>query len=226
MNLMNTLKKKSGIDPDQNPFTEVKEHPVLKVVKERNLYKYQAPSNHIVSPHKPVLQTKDLSVLKVYFDICIGNYINEVPESTYLEFQNYMSDQKQYKQIIELMEFFEEKLFDKAVVLPTNTNSFIDFVKSTMIDFILDCTRPGLFYNYDEQSIYCEVFFPIFKAFGNCSRSLTYAWCERKAKDSDHVWLVSNNFNKEKENNLKLLDGVGQMTVNNIMNYLLLESSG
>ncbi|KAL9540791.1 hypothetical protein MBANPS3_009486 [Mucor bainieri] len=77
----------------------------------------------------------------------------------------------------------------------------------------------------EERSIFCEVYVPIFKAFGNCLKVLNYTWCEKKAKDSDYVWLVSNDFSKEKRDNLKLLDGVGTL-VNTKSTYLLMESSG
>ena len=96
-----------------------------------------------------------------------------------------MSDQKQYsslkrmpgvyESIIELLESNEQELFNKVVALP-NDNPFIEFVKFSMIDFILNCKRPGLYNNNDERSIYCEVFIPISKSFGNCTRSLTYTW--------------------------------------------------
>lgn len=55
--------------------------------------------------------------------------------------------------------------------------------------------------------------------------SLSYR-CEKKAKDSDYVWLVSNDFAREKKNNLKLLDGVGRLVMNETLNYFLMESSG
>lgn len=41
--------------------------------------------------------------------------------------------------------------------------------------------------------------------------------CEKKAKDSDYLWLVSNSFKMEK-GNIKLLDGIGRL--------VLIESSG
>lgn len=95
-----------------------------------------------------------------------------------------MTDQKQYsslkrmpgvyESIIELLEYNEQELFNKVVALP-NDNPLIGFVKFSMIDFILNCKSPGSYNNNDEQSVYCEVFIPIFKSFGNCTRSPTYA---------------------------------------------------
>ncbi|KAG2233861.1 hypothetical protein INT48_005202, partial [Thamnidium elegans] len=50
-------------------------------------------------------------------------------------------------------------------------------------------------------------------------------WCEKKEKDADYVWLVSNNFSKEKKDNLKLLDSVGTL-VKIDSTHLVMESSG
>jgi hypothetical protein len=52
----------------------------------------------------------------------------------------------------------------------------------------------------------------------------TYS-CEKKAKDADYVWLVLNDFCKEKKDNLKLLDGVGTLAKVD-STYLVMESSG
>ncbi|KAG2198734.1 hypothetical protein INT47_005419, partial [Mucor saturninus] len=49
--------------------------------------------------------------------------------------------------------------------------------------------------------------------------------CEKKAKDADYVWLVSNDFSKEKKDNLKPLDGVGTLAKVD-STYLVMESSG
>lgn len=96
-----------------------------------------------------------------------------------------MTDQKQYyslkrmpgvyQTIINLLESNEHELFDKVAALPKD-NTFIEFVKFAMIDFILNCKRPGPYNNNDERSVYCEVFIPLFKSFGNCTGSLTYSW--------------------------------------------------
>lgn len=47
----------------------------------------------------------------------------------------------------------------------------------------------------------------------------------KKAKDADYVWLVSNDFSKEKKDSLKLLDGVGTLARID-STYLVMESSG
>ncbi|KAL7324886.1 hypothetical protein PS15p_210018 [Mucor circinelloides] len=41
------------------------------------------------------------------------------------------------------------------------------------------------------------------------TEKLNFVWCEKKAKDSDYLWLASNNFKREK-GNIKLLDGIQQ----------------
>ncbi|KAI7890339.1 uncharacterized protein EV154DRAFT_590492 [Mucor mucedo] len=77
--------------------------------------------------------------------------------------------------------------------LPVDGNPFLEFIQFAMLDFILNCKRPGPYKDNDERSFYCEVMIPIFKAFGNCTSSLTYAWCEKKATDSDYVWFKNGN---------------------------------
>ncbi|KAI8968524.1 hypothetical protein BDF20DRAFT_828362, partial [Mycotypha africana] len=101
---------------------------------------------------------------------------------------------------------------------------FLNFVKFTIVDFLLNCMRTHVYNQNDERTVYCEIFIPIFKAFGNTTKKLKYVWCEKKAKDSDYVWLVTNNFVKDK-GSLKLLDGIGKL-VDKELNYLLIESSG
>ncbi|KAI9031879.1 hypothetical protein CLU79DRAFT_694050 [Phycomyces nitens] len=101
---------------------------------------------------------------------------------------------------------------------------FLNFIKFTMVDFLLNSMQAKTYSQNDERTAYCEIFIPIFKAFGNTTKKLKYVWCEKKAKDSDYLWLVSNNFAKDK-GTIKLLDGIGRM-VDKELNYLLIESSG
>lgn len=155
-------------------------------MKERNLYKFQAPSNHVLSPHKPIIQAEDLSVLKAYFDICISNSKNEASHETYLEYQSHMKDQNDYRYlkampgifelVIDILETNQANLFRKLSFLPVDGNPFLEFIQFAMLDFILNCKRPEPYKDNDERSYYCEVIIPIFKAFGNCTSSLTYAW--------------------------------------------------
>ncbi|KAI9279073.1 hypothetical protein BY458DRAFT_432238 [Sporodiniella umbellata] len=110
--------------------------------------------------------------------------------------------------------------------LPAESSAFAEFVQYTLLDFTLNLLKPSSFSGKsDERSIFCEVYVPIFKAFGNCISVLNYKWCEKKAKDADYVWLVSNDFSKEKRGSLKLLDGVGTLTKVD-STYLVIESSG
>ncbi|GAN10206.1 hypothetical protein MAM1_0330d09744 [Mucor ambiguus] len=96
--------------------------------------------------------------------------------------------------------------------LPAESNGFIEFVQYTLLDFTLNSLEASsINEKSDECSVFCEVYIPIFKAFGNCLGVLNYTWCEKKAKDTDYVWLVSNDFSKEKKDNLKLLDGIGTL---------------
>lgn len=53
---------------------------------------------------------------------------------------------------------------------------FLNFVKFTMADFHLNCLKPQSYNHNDERSAYCEIFIPIFKAFGNIIKKLNYVW--------------------------------------------------
>lgn len=121
-----------------------------------------------------------------------------------------------------VMDCPEQDMFKLLGALPNHP--FLNFIKFTMIDFLLNCMRTTRYNDNDERTAYCEIFIPIFKAFGNTTQKLEYAWCEKKAKDSDYIWLATNNFIKQK-GNLKLLDGIGSLTVKEL-NYLIIESSG
>lgn len=91
--------EENNIELEDDPFMEIEEYPSLKIVKEKNFYQLQAPSNHIVSPHKPILQADDLSVLETYFDICINSSTKKASGTTRLEYQNYMKDQNHYRSL-------------------------------------------------------------------------------------------------------------------------------
>ncbi|KAI7875060.1 uncharacterized protein EV154DRAFT_430191, partial [Mucor mucedo] len=104
--------------------------------------------------------------------------------------------------------------------------AFAEFAQYALLGFTLNLLKPRSFNGKsDERSIFCEVYIPILKAFGNCLSVLNYTWFEKKAKDADYVWLVSNDFSKEKKDNLKLLDGVGTLAKVD-STYLVMESSG
>jgi hypothetical protein len=47
--------------------------------------------------------------------------------------------------------------------------------------------------------------------------------CEKKIQDINYLWIIKNNFNKSGVG-YNLLDGIG--TLKNIINYILIESSG
>lgn len=221
-----------------DPFIEEEEFPTLKVVKEKNIYKYQAPAQNIISPHKPIIQASDLGVLKNYFDICIGTNQDKATEETKQEFMVCMNEQNLHKSLKEVPDEIYDKLLvilqtqdrlkmKKAIIdLPAESSAFTEFAQYALLDFTLNLLKPRSFNGKsDERSIFCEVYIPIFKAFGNCLSVLNYTWCEKKAKDADYVWFVSNDFSKEKKNNLKLLDGVGTLAKID-STYLVMESSG
>lgn len=73
-----------------------------------------------------------------------------------------------YDTLLQLLQSDHAEIFDKIISLPKN-KPFFEFIKYAMFDFLLNLKRPEPYNNNDERSIYCEVFIPIFKAFGNCT---------------------------------------------------------
>lgn len=58
---------------------------------ENNLCNVEAPSNNIASPHKPIIQLRDLSVLKAFFDICTSTSIKPASNETRLGHESLMA---------------------------------------------------------------------------------------------------------------------------------------
>ncbi|KAG2195129.1 hypothetical protein INT47_006993 [Mucor saturninus] len=115
--------------------------------------------------------------------------------------------------VMKVMACPEQEMFRFLAGLPDH--SFLNCIKFTMVDFLLNCMRTQKYNDDDERTPYCEIFIPIFKAFGNTTHKPTYVWCEKKAKDSDYIWLATNNFTREK-GNVKLLDGIGSLTITDL----------
>ncbi|KAG2203503.1 hypothetical protein INT47_008230 [Mucor saturninus] len=115
-----------------------------------------------------------------------------------------------FELVIDILETNQANLFRKLSFLPVDGNPFLEFIQFAMFDFILNCK----IWTLQGHGAYTMLG-------GDDIRR-----CEKKATDSDYVWLVTNNFTRERKDSMKLLDGVGQMTISHIMNYLLMESSG
>ncbi|KAI7888078.1 uncharacterized protein EV154DRAFT_518614 [Mucor mucedo] len=192
---------------------------VWSAVKEKNLYALQTPSVHPVSPNKPIIQVEDLSSSRSYFDICLSSCIADASERTSHEF-SIMLD-KQYNLhclhtlgtdvvdwIIRILSWNQKNMFKKLGDVPDVP--FLNFVEFSMVDFLLNCMKPGIYQINDERSPYWEIFIPLFKVFGNTASKLNYAWYEKKAKDLYSLLLLFHNFKMEK-GNIKPLDGVGRL---------------
>ncbi|KAI8884105.1 hypothetical protein K501DRAFT_144595, partial [Backusella circina FSU 941] len=76
----------------------------------KNIYKYRAPAQNIISPHKPIIQANDLGVLKDYFDICIGTNQDKATEETKQEFMVCMNEQNLHKSLKEVPGEIYDKL--------------------------------------------------------------------------------------------------------------------
>lgn len=187
----------------------------MSVIKEKNLYTFQTPSKHVISPHKPIVQAEDLSALKTFFDICLSSCQSEASPNPIMEYEDMLKSQMNLNSlrklgadivdwVVRILGWRETTMLKHLGDIPDVP--FLNFVKFTMVDFLSDCLKSQSYNHNDTRSAYCEIFIPMFKAFGNVAKNLNYVWCDKKAKDSDYLRLVSNNFNLEK-GNTKLLDG-------------------
>ncbi|KAI9273544.1 hypothetical protein EDC94DRAFT_554364 [Helicostylum pulchrum] len=96
------------------------------------------------------------------------------------------------------------------------------FIKYSAVDFHLNTCRPSAYQPGDERTFFCEVIFPLFKSFGNCTGQIEFKWEEKKIDNLRYIWIINNDFDKNVK--IKLLDGIGEL--DNILPYLLIESSG
>lgn len=117
---------------------------------------------------------------------------DQATEETKREFILCMKEQISHKSLKEVPDKIHEKLLailqfqdrlkmKKAIMdLPADSSAFTEFVQYALLDFTLNLLKPCSFNNFngksDERSIFCEVYIPIFKAFGNCLGVLNYQW--------------------------------------------------
>ncbi|CEG81065.1 hypothetical protein RMATCC62417_15308 [Rhizopus microsporus] len=71
----------------------------MTVMKERNVYRYQPPSKHIISPHKSIIQAENLSAVKYYFDICINTCGSEASDETKAKHEAMVQEQSSLKSL-------------------------------------------------------------------------------------------------------------------------------
>ncbi|KAI9033561.1 hypothetical protein CLU79DRAFT_783512 [Phycomyces nitens] len=140
-----------------DPFPEEEEFPTLKVVKEKNIYKYQVPAQNIISPHKPIIQASDLGILKKHFGICIGTEEDNATNETKQEFMVCMNEQKLHKslrkvpgeiydKLLVILQIQDRLKMKKAILdLPGESSTFIEFVQYALLDFTLNLLKPGSF---------------------------------------------------------------------------------
>lgn len=83
-----------------------------------------------------------------------------------------------YDKLLVILQIQDRLKMKKAIVdLPAESSAFTEFIQYALLDFTLNLLKPGSFNGKsDERSIFCEVYIPIFKAFGNCLSVLNYSW--------------------------------------------------
>jgi hypothetical protein len=83
-----------------------------------------------------------------------------------------------YDKLIKILQIEDRLQMKKEIMdLPVQSTPFMEFIQYTLLDFTLNLLKPDSFTGKsDERSIFCEVYIPIFKAFGNCLGVLNYTW--------------------------------------------------
>jgi hypothetical protein len=206
--------------------------------QDKKTFTMQPPNTNIISPHRPIIQHEHQELLKPFFDICLSSNASNCTKETKQLFDKLKEDQRNNFSISEISNALElvkvifsfendlnfaRNVFTTISFQNTNSNDFLEFIKYSMVDFKLNTQRPNNYQPGEERTYFCEVVIPLFKAFGNTTRAITYNWCEKKIVNSTYLWISNNNFNKNGVKN-NLLDGIGRLE--NIMSYILIESSG
>jgi hypothetical protein len=194
----------------------------------------QTPNINLVSPNRPIIQSEDLDIMKSMFDICLSSNTNtHCSTETKALFDKYRNEERQNiciskigdaLDIIKTIFTFENNSdFSRKVFNLPNQNEFVQFIQYSIVDFKLNTQRPISYQPGEERTFFCEVIIPLFKSFGNTVGKICYSWCEKKALNTNYLYITNNNFNKSGVKNF-LLDGIGNLKY--ILNYILIESSG
>ncbi|CAO3629653.1 unnamed protein product [Mucor hiemalis] len=124
---------------------------------------------------------------------------------------------------MELFEKFRNMKKEKALTgvtsLDFSDSKFAQFVKFSMIDFIINTMRITPIPTNDE-TMYVEYIVQLFKYFSNITGLLSFSWCEKKDKDAaPSIFFVT-----QEKSITTLLDGIGRNK--KCFPCIVIESSG
>ncbi|KAL9551609.1 hypothetical protein MBANPS3_004186 [Mucor bainieri] len=208
----------------------------FSVTKDKKIYEFSVPASHISSPHKPYVQESDKQKLESHFEICLKScQTNGCATSTKDEYdenqQNAITNAclrqtpSHFAWIRACLDYSHDDFDDKLMDLSRSHkgDGFIQFMKFTLLDFWANTHRPIPIPINNERTVFVEAFVPIFKYFGNFTKTLAFIWCEKQLNASS-VWYMMTDYEKTGVNK-KFVDGVG-LTYDTLVSSLIIESSG
>jgi hypothetical protein len=145
----------------------------------------QSPAS-VVTPNTPVIDDDNLSVILQKTDLCFSSNKSFASEETLNEYNiiNAAHDSNQsLKSVPGAFELFNQILkldnvdfSENIAALSYERNSFNKFIKFACIDYAINCERITLTLLNDERTIFFENVVPLFKYFGNITKTISFRW--------------------------------------------------
>ncbi|KAK4518103.1 Cytoplasmic and mitochondrial histidine tRNA synthetase [Mucor velutinosus] len=208
----------------------------FSILKKGQVYEFSVPAAYISSPHKPYVQENDKQKLENHFEILLkSSQTKDCSTATKKEFHHCQQTAKTnaclrrtehhftwIQQCLDLpYEAFDESVIEISRAF--KEDKLIQFMKFTLLDFWANTYRPIPIPSNNERTIFVEAFVPIFKYFGNFTKTLAFVWCEKQL-NANAVWYMMTDYKKTGLNK-KFVDGVG-LTYDTLISSLIIESSG
>ncbi|KAL9545861.1 hypothetical protein MBANPS3_006945 [Mucor bainieri] len=209
----------------------------FSIIKDKKVYEFSVPASYITSPHKPYVQEGDKHKLESHFDmICLkSGETKDCDASTKEQFDQHQRNANTNACLRRLSPHFtwlqsclelSYEAFDEQLIDATRNvkhDPLVQFMKFTLLDFWANTHRPVPMPLNNERTVFVEAFVPIFKYFGNFTKTLAFIWCEKQL-NAKAVWYMMTDYEKTGVNK-KFVDGVG-LTYDSLVTSLIIESSG
>ncbi|GAN02977.1 hypothetical protein MAM1_0032d02427 [Mucor ambiguus] len=186
-------------------------------VKNGKRFDYHTPSEHLISPRKPGLSTRDHGCLKDLFEIRLASdrtaSCSPLTEAIYQTYRNGQYANISIKAHQDAISFLNAALNSEHFMdtrklwsLPGESR-FIDMMRHVLTDYFQSCRRSTPIDPSQERTFFCEIIVPILRHFGVLIGNLSGSWCEKQLVESRRVWLPLKDF-RASGINRKLLDGI------------------
>lgn len=143
-------------------------------------------ATRVVPPNTPTIDDHCLSLIREKTDLCFSSNKTFASKETLDEFNKINADHdsnRPLKSIPGAFNFYNEflkldddDLIDKVANLPYEQNLFNKFMKFALIDYAINCERITPAPVNDERTIFSENIVPLFKYFGNITKTISFRW--------------------------------------------------